>query len=164
MCFWPSDVVPIRTISGLDAAGVKTDKHGYIEVDDELRTSVPGSGRSVTATAAAPLRTRRTTTPRSSSPTCSRTITRRVSDRITTYGLFIDPPLGRAGMTEAEVRATGKPALVGTRAMKDVKRAVEKGETAGLIKIVVDAELEADSRRRDSRNRRRRSRCIRFST
>jgi pyruvate/2-oxoglutarate dehydrogenase complex dihydrolipoamide dehydrogenase (E3) component len=65
---------------------------------------------------------------------------RRVSDRIPAYGLFVDPPLGRVGQTEAEVRASGRPALVGTRAMKDVKRAVEKGEPYGFIKIVVDAE------------------------
>jgi pyruvate/2-oxoglutarate dehydrogenase complex dihydrolipoamide dehydrogenase (E3) component len=64
---------------------------------------------------------------------------RRVSDRIQTYALFIDPPLGRAGLTEADVRATGKQALVATRPMTRVKRAVEKGETNGFMKIIVDA-------------------------
>ena len=61
-----------------------------------------------------------------------------MSDRINAYALFTDPPLGRAGMTEAEVRKTGKPALIDTRAMKDVGRAREKGETTGFMKILVD--------------------------
>ena len=65
---------------------------------------------------------------------------RRVSDRITAYALFTDPPLGRAGLTEAEVRASGRPALVGTRPMTRVSRAVEKGETQGFMKVLVDAE------------------------
>jgi len=125
---------------GLDAAGVKTDKKGYIQVDDELRTSVPG----IWALGDCNGRGAFTHTSFNDAEIIVGNLlendTRRVSDRITTYGLFIDPPLGRAGMTEAEVRATGRPALVGTRAMKDVKRAVEKGETAGFIKIVVDAE------------------------
>jgi pyruvate/2-oxoglutarate dehydrogenase complex dihydrolipoamide dehydrogenase (E3) component len=68
---------------------------------------------------------------------------RRVSDRITAYALYIDPPLGRAGLTEAEVRATGKRALTGKRPMTRVARAVEKGETQGFMKIVVDAESHA---------------------
>ena len=67
---------------------------------------------------------------------------RRVSDRITAYGLYIDPPLGRAGMTEAEVRKTGRKALVGKRPMTKVGRAVEKGESQGFMKIVVDAETK----------------------
>jgi pyruvate/2-oxoglutarate dehydrogenase complex dihydrolipoamide dehydrogenase (E3) component len=65
---------------------------------------------------------------------------RRVSDRIPAFALYIDPPLGRAGLTEAEVRKTGRPALVGRRPMTRVGRAVEKGETQGFMKIVVDAE------------------------
>src|SRR6516162_5526903 len=63
---------------------------------------------------------------------------RRVSDRITAYALYTDPPLGRAGMTEAEVRKAGKPALIATMAMEDVSRAYEKGETKGFMKILVD--------------------------
>jgi pyruvate/2-oxoglutarate dehydrogenase complex dihydrolipoamide dehydrogenase (E3) component len=65
---------------------------------------------------------------------------RKVSDRITCYGLFIDPPLGRVGMTEAEARAAGRPLLVGKRPMTRVGRATEKGETQGFMKVVVDAE------------------------
>jgi pyruvate/2-oxoglutarate dehydrogenase complex dihydrolipoamide dehydrogenase (E3) component len=64
---------------------------------------------------------------------------RRVSDRILAYGLYIDPPLGRAGMTDAEVRKSGRRALIGKRPMTRVGRAVEKGETQGFMKIVVDA-------------------------
>src|SRR6267378_2896802 len=56
--------------------------------------------------------------------------------------LYTDPPLGRAGMTEAEVRRTGKPALISTLAMEDVSRAYEKGETKGFMKILVDQDSE----------------------
>jgi pyruvate/2-oxoglutarate dehydrogenase complex dihydrolipoamide dehydrogenase (E3) component len=65
---------------------------------------------------------------------------RRVEDRITTYGLFIDPPLGRAGMTEKEVRRQGIKALVAKMPMEDVGRAYERSETQGFMKIIVDAE------------------------
>ena len=65
---------------------------------------------------------------------------RRVSDRITAYALYIDPPLGRVGLTEAEVRKSGRKALVGRRPMTKVGRAVEKGESQGFMKIMVDAE------------------------
>ena len=65
-----------------------------------------------------------------------------MTDRIPCYGLFVDPPLGRVGMTEAEVRASGSPALVAKRPMTQVARAVEKGETRGFMKIAVDAESE----------------------
>ena len=68
---------------------------------------------------------------------------RRVSDRITAYALYIDPPLGRAGMTEAQVRKTGRKALIGKRLMTKVGRAVEKGETQGFMKILVDAGTKA---------------------
>jgi len=125
---------------GLDKAGVALDKHGYITVDDELRTNVPG----IWALGDCNGRGAFTHTSFNDAEIVVANLLendrRRVSDRIPTYGLFIDPPLGRAGMTEAEVRATGRRALVGKRAMKDVKRAVEKGETFGFIKVVVDAE------------------------
>jgi hypothetical protein len=68
---------------------------------------------------------------------------RRVSDRITAYALYVDPPLGRAGMTEDEIRESGRKALVGKRPMTRVGRAVEKGETQGFMKIAVDAETNA---------------------
>ncbi|MEP7274149.1 MAG: pyruvate/2-oxoglutarate dehydrogenase complex dihydrolipoamide dehydrogenase, partial [Acidobacteriota bacterium] len=65
---------------------------------------------------------------------------RRVSDRVQAYALYIDPPLGRVGMTEREARASGRPLLIGSRPMTRVGRAVEKDETQGLMKVVVDAE------------------------
>ena len=68
--------------------------------------------------------------------------TRRASDRISAYALFTDPPLGRAGMSEAEVRATGRPALVGVMPMTRVGRAKERGETQGFMKVLVDARTE----------------------
>jgi pyruvate/2-oxoglutarate dehydrogenase complex dihydrolipoamide dehydrogenase (E3) component len=125
---------------GLEKAGVTVDQRGNITVDDALATNVPGiwalgdcnghGGFTHTSyndyeIAAANLL--------DSDP-------RRISDRITAYGLYIDPPLGRAGMTESEVRKSGKRALIGTRAMTRVGRAVEKGETQGFMKILVDAE------------------------
>jgi pyruvate/2-oxoglutarate dehydrogenase complex dihydrolipoamide dehydrogenase (E3) component len=67
---------------------------------------------------------------------------RRVSDRLPAYALYVDPPLGRAGLTEAEVRQSGKRILVGKRPMTRVARAIEKGETQGFIKIVVDADTQ----------------------
>src|SRR6202041_2917692 len=121
-------------------AGVQMDGRGYIQVDDQLRTNVPhiwalgdcnGKG-AFTHTSyndfeivAANLL--------DSDP-------RRESDRIVTYAIYTDPPLGRAGMTEAEVRKTGKRALIGKRPMTKVGRAVEKGETYGFMKILIDAE------------------------
>jgi len=124
---------------GLEHAGVKVNQQGYIEVDDELRTSVPG----IWALGDCNGRGAFTHTSFNDAEIVVANLlendTRRVSDRIPVYGLFVDPPLGRVGMTDAEVRATGRPALVGKRAMKDVKRAVEKGETQGFIKVVVDA-------------------------
>jgi pyruvate/2-oxoglutarate dehydrogenase complex dihydrolipoamide dehydrogenase (E3) component len=68
---------------------------------------------------------------------------RRVSDRIAAYALYIDPPLGRAGLTETEVRKLGRSALIGTRPMTRVGRAIEKGETQGFMKILVDAQTRA---------------------
>src|SRR5262249_3070280 len=67
---------------------------------------------------------------------------RRVSDRIVAYALYTDPPLGRTGMTETQVRKAGRPALMATMAMKDVSRAKEKGETKGLMKVLVDQETK----------------------
>ncbi len=67
---------------------------------------------------------------------------RRASDRITAYGLYIDPPLGRVGMTEAQVRASGRNALIATRPMRKVARAIEKGETQGFMKAIVDEDTK----------------------
>jgi pyruvate/2-oxoglutarate dehydrogenase complex dihydrolipoamide dehydrogenase (E3) component len=123
---------------GLDKAGIATNAHGYIQVDDQLRTSVSG----IWAMGDCNGRGAFTHTSWNDFEIVAGNLLdndrRRVSDRITAYALYTDPPLGRAGMTEAEVRKTGKPALISVLAMKDVMRAYEKGETKGFMKILVD--------------------------
>jgi pyruvate/2-oxoglutarate dehydrogenase complex dihydrolipoamide dehydrogenase (E3) component len=123
---------------GLDRAGIATDPHGFIQVDDQLRTNVPG----IWAMGDCNGRGAFTHTSWNDFEIVAANILdnsqRRVSDRITAYALYTDPPLGRVGMTEAEVRKTGKPALISTMAMEDVSRAYEKGETKGFMKILVD--------------------------
>jgi len=123
---------------GLDKAGIDTDKHGYIQVDDQLRTNVSG----IWAMGDCNGRGAFTHTSWNDFEIVAANLLdndqRRVSDRITAYALYTDPPLGRAGMTEAEVRKTGKPALISNLAMENVSRAYEKGETKGFMKILVD--------------------------
>jgi pyruvate/2-oxoglutarate dehydrogenase complex dihydrolipoamide dehydrogenase (E3) component len=125
---------------GLQAAGVETDSRGYIVVDDELRTSAPG----IWALGDCNGKGAFTHTAYNDFEIVAANLLdgerRRVSDRIAAYALFTDPPLGRAGLTEAQARAAGKRLLVGFRPMTKVKRAVEKGETQGFMKIIVDAE------------------------
>jgi pyruvate/2-oxoglutarate dehydrogenase complex dihydrolipoamide dehydrogenase (E3) component len=125
---------------GLEAAGVAVDAHGYIAVDDQLRTSVP----SIWALGDCNGKGAFTHTSYNDFEIVAANLLdndpRRVSDRIPAYALYIDPPLGRAGLTEAEVRKTGRAALVGMRPMTKVGRAVEKGESQGFMKIVVDAQ------------------------
>jgi pyruvate/2-oxoglutarate dehydrogenase complex dihydrolipoamide dehydrogenase (E3) component len=127
---------------GLENAGVSTDQRGYIVVDEQLRTSAPG----IWALGDCNGKGAFTHTSYNDFEIVAANLldngSRRVTDRITAYALYIDPPLGRAGMTEAEVRKTGRRALVGKRPMTKVGRAVEKGETQGFMKIVVDAESE----------------------
>ena len=84
---------------------------------------------------------------------------RRASDRILTYGLFIDPPLGRVGMTEREARASGRRLLAATRPMTRVGRAVERGETLGFMKVRGRRRNQKDTWRGDPWHRRRRSRA-----
>ena len=132
--------VPNTDDLGLEKAGVETDHAGFIKVDDELRTNVPGiwalgdcNGKGAfTHTAyndyeivAANL--------------SEGNLRRRLSDRIPCYALFVDPPLGRVGLTERDALAQGHTIRIGSRPMTRVARAVEKGETRGLMKIVVDA-------------------------
>lgn len=125
---------------GLDRAGVATDAHGYITVDDQLRTNVPG----IWALGDCNGRGAFTHTAYNDFEIVAANLldgaAKRVSDRIPGYALYIDPPLGRVGMTEAQARASGRPLLMGIRSMTRVGRAIEKGETQGFIKIVVDAE------------------------
>jgi pyruvate/2-oxoglutarate dehydrogenase complex dihydrolipoamide dehydrogenase (E3) component len=125
---------------GLDRAGVKRDERGYIVVDEELRTSVPG----IWALGDCNGKGAFTHTSWNDYEIVASNLldgeNRRVSDRIPAYALYIDPPLGRVGMTEAAVRNSGRPALISKLAMEDVSRAFEKGETEGFMKILVDAE------------------------
>jgi pyruvate/2-oxoglutarate dehydrogenase complex dihydrolipoamide dehydrogenase (E3) component len=125
---------------GLEHAEVKVDARGFIEVDDELRTNVPG----IWAMGDCNGRGAFTHTSWNDYEIVAANLLdgdkRRVSDRINAYALYTDPPLGRAGMTETEVRKSGHRALVGRIDMEDVSRAFEKGETDGFMKIVVDAE------------------------
>jgi pyruvate/2-oxoglutarate dehydrogenase complex dihydrolipoamide dehydrogenase (E3) component len=124
---------------GLDKAGVKTDPRGYIAVDDQLTTSVPH----IWALGDCNGKGAFTHTSYNDFEIVAANLfdkdPRRVSDRIITYALYIDPPLGRAGLTETAVRKSGRKALVGFRPMTRVGRAVEKGETNGFMKVVVDA-------------------------
>lgn len=125
---------------GLEAAGVRTDARGYIVVDDQLKTSV----EHIWAMGDCNGKGAFTHTSYNDFEIVAANLLdddpRRVSDRVSTYALFIDPPLGRAGMTVGQVRESGRKALVGKRPMIRVGRAVEKGETQGFMKVVVDAE------------------------
>jgi pyruvate/2-oxoglutarate dehydrogenase complex dihydrolipoamide dehydrogenase (E3) component len=127
---------------GLDHAGVKLDEHGYIIIDDELRTSVPG----IWALGDCNGKGGFTHTSWNDYEIVAANLfdgdSRRVSDRIPAYALYTDPPLGRVGMTEADVRKSGRPALIAKRAMANVSRAFEKGETQGFMKILADAETK----------------------
>jgi pyruvate/2-oxoglutarate dehydrogenase complex dihydrolipoamide dehydrogenase (E3) component len=125
---------------GLDRAGVSVDSHGYIGIDDQLRTNVEG----IWALGDCNGKGGFTHTSYNDFEIAAANLLdhdpRRVSDRIRAYALYIDPPLGRAGLTEAEARKTGRKLLAGKRPMTKVGRAVEKGETQGFMKIIVDAE------------------------
>jgi pyruvate/2-oxoglutarate dehydrogenase complex dihydrolipoamide dehydrogenase (E3) component len=124
---------------GLDKAGVKTDAKGYIVVDDQCRTNVPG----IWAIGDVNGRGAFTHTSYNDFEIVAANLfdndPRRISDRIPCYALYIDPPLGRVGMTERDVRAKGIKALVATYKMTSVGRARERGETLGFMKILVDA-------------------------
>jgi len=125
---------------GLQDAGVAQDEHGYIVVDDQLRTSVPG----IWALGECNGRGAFTHTAYNDFEIVAANLldgeTRRVSDRIPAYAVFVDPPLARVGMTAAEVRRSGRRALLGKRPMTKVSRAIEKGETLGFMKVLVDAD------------------------
>ncbi|PLP55994.1 mercuric reductase [Mesorhizobium loti] len=132
--------VPNTDDLGLDKAGVTVDKRGFVEVDDQLRTSVPH----IWAMGDCNGKGAFTHTSYNDYEIVAANLLdndeRKVSDRIEAYALYTDPPLGRAGMTEAAVRKSGRRALVGQRPMTRVGRAVEKGETQGFMKILVDAD------------------------
>ena len=125
---------------GLDKAGINVNDRGFIEVDDQLQTSVPG----VWALGDCNGKGAFTHTAYNDFEIAAANIfdndPRRVSDRISCYGLFIDPALGRIGMTEEQARKSGKNVLIGKREMKRIARAKEKGETYGFMKILIDAD------------------------
>jgi pyruvate/2-oxoglutarate dehydrogenase complex dihydrolipoamide dehydrogenase (E3) component len=128
---------------GLGKAGIATDDHGYIRVNDRLETSVPN----IWALGDCNGRGAFTHTSYNDFEIVADNLLagadRKLSDRIPCYALYIDPPLGRVGVTESQARATGRQVRVGSRPMSRVSRAKEKGETQGLMKIVVDAETNA---------------------
>lgn len=134
--------IPNTDDLGLQEAGVERDQHGYIKVDDQLRTNVTG----IWALGDCNGKGAFTHTAYNDFEIVAANLLdhepRRVSDRIQAYALYIDPPLGRVGLTDAQVRATGKPALTAKRPMTRVARAIEKGETQGFIKAVVDRDSQ----------------------
>ena len=125
---------------GLDGTGVAVDARGYITVDESLATSVSG----IWALGDCNGRGAFTHTAYNDFEIVAANLLdgeqRRVSDRVPGYALYIDPPLGRVGMTEREARASGRPLLIGNRPMSRVGRAIEKDETQGFMKVVVDAD------------------------
>ncbi|MFQ6023956.1 MAG: FAD-containing oxidoreductase [Acidiferrobacterales bacterium] len=127
---------------GLDKAGIETDERGFIVVDDQLRTNVPN----VWAIGDVNGRGAFTHTSYNDYEIVAANLfdndRRQVTDRITAYGLYIDPPLGRAGMTEREARASGRKVLVGKMMMARVGRARERSETQGFMKVLIDAETK----------------------
>ncbi len=134
--------VPNTDDLGLEEAGIEANQFGFISVDDTLHTNVPG----VWAIGDVNGQGAFTHTSYNDYEIVAANLfdddARKVSDRILCYGLFIDPPLGRVGMTEKQVRDSGRKALVGKRMMTQVARAKEFGETRGFIKIIVDADSE----------------------
>jgi len=133
---------PSTDALGLDKAGVAVDARGNILVDDQLRTNIPG----IWAIGDCNGKGGFTHTSYNDFEIVAANLLdhdpRKVSDRIHTYALYIDPPLGRAGMTETEARATGRKVLIGKRPMTKVGRAVEKGETFGFMKVLIEADSQ----------------------
>jgi pyruvate/2-oxoglutarate dehydrogenase complex dihydrolipoamide dehydrogenase (E3) component len=134
--------IPNTSDLGLDKAGIESSRHGFITVDGHLRTNVPG----IWAIGDVNGQGAFTHTSYNDYEIVAANLfdddPRKTTDRILCYGLFVDPPLGRIGMTEKQVRESGRRALVGKRMMTRVGRAREFGETRGFIKIIVDADSE----------------------
>lgn len=134
--------VPNTGDLGLENTGIVTDKRGFIPVDDQLRTRVPG----IWALGDCNGRGAFTHTSYNDFEIVAANLLdndqRKVSDRIPAHALYIDPPLAQIGTTETQVRDSGRPAFIGTRPMTRVSRAIEKGETFGFIKILVDVESQ----------------------
>ncbi|HTM28573.1 MAG TPA: FAD-containing oxidoreductase [Rhodanobacter sp.] len=135
--------VPNTDDLDLDRAGVALDARGYITVDDELRSSTPG----IWALGDCNGHGAFTHTAYNDFEIVAANLLdgeqRRLSERVSGYALYIDPPLGRVGLTETQARKRGRPFLVSKRPMTRVGRAVEKDETLGFMKVIVDAETQA---------------------
>ncbi len=127
---------------GLEAAGIETDKRGFIPVNDKLETNVPG----VWALGDVNGRGAFTHTSVNDWEVLDNLLfgdgTARADDRVMTYGLYIDPPLGRVGLTETQAREQGYEVLTASKPMSSVSRAIERDETQGLMKFVVDAKTQ----------------------
>jgi pyruvate/2-oxoglutarate dehydrogenase complex dihydrolipoamide dehydrogenase (E3) component len=127
---------------GLTNAGVAVDARGFITVDDQCRTNVPG----IYAIGDCNGRGAFTHTSYNDYEIVAANLLdndpRRITDRITCYAMYLDPPLARIGITEAQARESGRPTLIATRPMTRVNRAVEKGERLGFMKVLVDAETK----------------------
>lgn len=134
--------VPNTDDLGVEAAGLETNKRGFITVDDQLATNVPG----IWAIGDVNGKGAFTHTSYNDYEILAANMfdngSRRISDRLTAYGLFVDPPLGRVGMTEREVRASGRNVLVSKMMMDGVGRAKERSETHGFMKIFIDADTD----------------------
>ena len=134
--------VPNTDDLGLDKAGVEVDARGYVGVDDQLRTNVPG----IWAMGDCNGKGAFTHTAYNDFEIVAANLLdndpRRVSDRRVAYALYVDPPLGRVGMTEVEARKSGRKVLMGTRPMSRVSRALEKGESQGFMKVLADADTK----------------------
>ena len=131
--------VPNTDGLGLQEAGIESDKRGYIKVDETLGTSAPNVYALGDCNGHGAFTHTSYNDYEIVADNLLNRANRKVSDRIPIYGLFIDPPLGRLGKTEAEARNAGHDILVGRMPMKDVSRAREKGETQGFMKVLVDA-------------------------
>jgi len=125
---------------GLAEGGIAADARGFITVDDQCRTSAEG----VWALGDVNGKGAFTHTSWNDYEIVAANLfdkdPRKISDRISCYGLFIDPPLGRVGMNEAEARKSGRKLLAGKMLMTRVGRAREMGETQGFMKVLVDAD------------------------
>ena len=134
--------VPNTSDLGLERARVATDHRGYIMVDDQLQTNVPGIWALGDCNGHGAFTHTSYNDYEIVADNLFNADHRRVSDRIQAYALYIDPPLGRCGMTDKEIRKSGRRALVAKYPMSKVSRAYEKGEMQGFIKICVDAETK----------------------
>lgn len=134
--------IPNTNDLGLDRSGVKTDDRGYIIVDEQLQTSAPGIWALGDCNGHGAFTHTSYNDYQIVADNLFNSDHRRISDRIQAYALYIDPPLGRCGMTDIEIRRSGRRTLITKYPMSRVSRAYEKGETQGFLKICVDAETK----------------------